>query len=187
MHQPDAAFSLERAEGLRRELRLPALGQVGFVVGDLEKTAAFYRKVFGLGPWAILEGETVHCTNLGDPVTIRGRVGMAQVGSVQFELIQIEEGPSIHLDFLREKGEGLHHIGFFVRDLDRRMDACRQAGIRTLQEGTLKQSGLTIRYAYLDTVAVGGVIFEYIEPRLGPVPVRMRPWMMKVLGHLAGR
>ena len=178
------------AAELRRRLKLPRLGQVGFVVRDVDRTAAYYEEVLGLGPWVILEGDTVRCANRGKAVTIRGRVGMAQIGPVQFELIQILEGESIHRESLEQKGEGLHHLGFFVRDLENRLRACERAGIEVLQRGTLKQVGLTIEYAYLDTVATGGVIFEYIEPRLAGMPVRMRPWLMRGvsrLGSLRGR
>lgn len=180
----EAAVDFQIPAPLRRKLRLPQLGQVGFVVRDVDRTAAFYEEVLGLGPWVILEGDTVRCTNRGEAVTIRGRVGMAQIGPVQFELIQILEGESIHREALEEKGEGLHHLGFFVRDLEARLRACEQANIPVLQRGTLKQAGLTIEYAYLDTVATGGVIFEYIEPRLAGIPVKMRPWLMRGVSRL---
>lgn len=184
MEDPVSGLSLEVAPHVRRKLELPAIGQIGFVVRDAARTAEFYQKVFGLGPWVFMEGETVKCTNRGKPVTVRGKIGMAQIGSVQFELIQILGGESIHSEHLEEKGEGLHHIGFFVRNLEARLKACEEAGIAVLQRGSLKQAGLNIEYAYLDTVPVGGVIFEYIEPRLGKLPVRMHPWIMKVMNRL---
>ena len=34
------------------------------------------------------------------------------------------------------------------------------------------------------SIAIGGVIFEYIEPRLGKFPVKMNPWIMKWTGRL---
>ncbi len=175
---------VEISEGVRKRLRLPALGQVGFVVRDAAATADFYQRVFGIGPWVISEGETVRCTNRGKETTLRGKVAMAQAGSVQFELVQIVGGESIHLEHLDSRGEGLHHLGFFVRDLKARLKACREAGIEVLQRGSLKQSGLTIEYAYLDTVAIGGVIFEYIEPRLAGFPVSMHPWVLKAMNRL---
>lgn len=175
---------VEISEGVRRRLRLPALGQVGFVVRDAAATADFYQRVFGIGPWAISEGETVRCTNRGKETTLRGKVAMAQAGSVQFELVQIVGGESIHLEHLDSRGEGLHHLGFFVRDLKARLKACQEAGIEVLQRGRLKQSALSIEYAYLDTVAIGGVIFEYIEPRLAGFPVSMHPWVLKAMNRL---
>ena len=176
--------SVKVSDTIRKKLKLPVISQLGFVVRDTDETARYYEQVFGLGPWAIMDGETADCTNRGEPVTIRGKIGIAQVGAVQFELIQILEGESIHSEFLQERGEGLHHIGFYVRDLETRLEACRDAGIDVLQKGTIKQGPVTINYAYLDTVSIGGVVFEYIEYRLGPVPVVLTPLMMKGLSRL---
>ena len=172
------------SEAVRKRLRLPATSQLGFVVRDTDETARYYERVFGLGPWSIMDGETADCTNRGKPTTIRGKIGVAQVGAVQFELIQILEGESIHSEFLRERGEGLHHVGFHVRDLEARLEACKEAGIEVLQKGTIKQGPITIRYAYLDTVSIGGVVFEYIQYSLGPVPVVLPPFLMKGLSRL---
>ena len=176
--------ALQVSEAVRKKLRLPVIGQLGFVVRDTDETVRYYEQVFGLGPWTIMDGETTDCTNRGEPVTIRGKIGIAQVGAVQFEVIQIMEGESIHSEFLQERGEGLHHIGFYVRDLDARLEACREAGIELLQKGTIKQGPITINYAYLDTVSIGGVVFEYIQYRLGPVAVVLPPFAMKALSRL---
>ena len=109
------------SEAILKKLRLPATSQLGFVVRDTDETARYYEQVFGVGPWSIMVGETTDCTNRGKPATIRGKIGVTQVGPVQFELIQILEGESIHSEFLRERGEGLHHVGFHVRDLEARL------------------------------------------------------------------
>ena len=179
--------SFQVSETIRKKLRLPAVSQLGFVVRDTDATARYYEQVFGLGPWTIMEGETTDCTNRGEPVKIRGKIGIAQVGAVQFELIQIMEGESIHSEFLQERGEGLHHIGFYVRDLGARLEACKEAGSDVLQKGTIKQGPITIHYAYLDTVSIGGVVFEYIQYRLGPVTLVLPPFMMRGLSRLAAK
>jgi catechol 2,3-dioxygenase-like lactoylglutathione lyase family enzyme len=184
MNDQQTPHAFQASENVRKKLRLPATSQLGFVVHDTDETARYYEQVFGLGPWSIMEGESADCTNRGKPVTIRGKIGVAQVGAVQFELIQILEGESIHSEFLQERGEGLHHVGFHVRDIDARLEACKEAGIELLQRGTIKQGPITIDYAYLDTVSIGGVVFEYIQYRLGPVPVVLPPLMMKGLSRL---
>ncbi len=178
---------LQVSEAVRKKLRLPVVSQLGFVVRDTPETVRYYEQVFGLGPWTIMDGETTDCINRGEPVTIRGKIGIAQVGAVQFEVIQIMEGESIHSEFLEERGEGLHHVGFYVRDLDARLEACGQGGIEILQKGTIKQGPLTINYAYLDTVSIGGVVFEFIQYRLGPVAVVLPPLAMKALSRLGAR
>jgi len=80
--------------------------QIGIVVKDIETTMKFYEKMFGIEPFPTVESY-VNSAKL--------KIGLFQLGEVQIELIQVVEGESIHSRFLEEKGEGLHHLGFFVR------------------------------------------------------------------------
>jgi methylmalonyl-CoA/ethylmalonyl-CoA epimerase len=157
-------------------LKLPRLGQVGIVVKDIDKTIEYYQRTLGIGPWAVFAGEPEWCRERCGEVKTSGKIAMAQAGSVQIELIQMFEGGAVYTDLLGE-GEGLHHLGFFVRDLDRRLKAAEEAGIGVLTHGLLKQMGLTIEYAYMDTLATGGVIIEFIQASfLGlPFPMRFSP------------
>lgn len=166
-------------------LKVPWLGQVGIVVRDIETAKAYYSNVFGLGPWALFEGTPEKCTDRGREVTFTGRMAMAQAGPVQVELIQVIEGETIHTEFLSEHGEGLHHIGFFVNDLDERLAAARREGIEVLQHGLLTRLGLSIEYAYLDTVETGGVIIEYIQARFMGVPFPMRSPLLRLAARLS--
>lgn len=160
--------------GKENGLKVPRLGQLGIVVRDIDRTIDYYQGVFGIGPWAVFRGEPEWCLEAGERVSFLGRIAMAQAGSVQIELIQILEGRSLHSDFLGERDEGLHHVGFFVTDVAARVQAARDAGIEVLQHGRLKQLGLSIEYAYLDTTGTGGVIMEFIEPRFLGVPFPLR-------------
>lgn len=166
-------------------LKLPGLGQVGIVVRDIDRAIDYYRDTFGLRRWAVFEGEPEKCVERGEEIFYSGRMAMAQAGPVQVELIQILEGESIHTEFLRDHGEGVHHLGFFVSNLDRRLEAAREAGITVLQRGTLKQMGLTIDYAYLDTVGIGGVIIEYVQSRFLGFRFPMRSPLLRLGAWMA--
>ena len=168
-------------------LKVPELGQVGIVVRDIERAIAYYEEVFGIGPWALFEGEPERCVSAGREVTFRGRMATAQAGRVQVELIQIVEGENIHTEFLASHGEGIHHVGFFVSDLEERLTAAREAGIGILERGRLRQLGLVIDYAYLDTTEVGGVIIEYIEARFLGLRFPMRSPLLRVGAKLGER
>lgn len=161
-------------------LGMPWLGQVGIVVRDIDTTIEYYQGVFGIGPWAVFEGEPESCVERGQPNTFRGKMAMAQAGPVQIELIQILEGKTLHSDFLGERDEGLHHLGFFVRDIDERLRAAKEAGIEIIQQGVLKQLGLKIKYAYLDTTETGGVILEYIQSSFLGLPFSMRSPLLRL-------
>ncbi len=171
----------------KKGLSMPRVGQIGIVVRDMDRSIDYFHEVLGLGPWAVFQGEPVWCLEDGEEVTYKGKIALAQAGSVQLELIQILEGRSLYSDLLGE-GEGLHHIGFFVRDFDERLRAAKAAGIPVLQHALLKKLGLTIEYAYLDTTETGGVITEYIKSSfMGmPVPMTFGP-LMRVSAWLADK
>lgn len=168
----------------RDPLQLGRLCQVGLVVRDVHATIDYLRRNFGVREWVVFEGETAWCWDRGREITMGGWMAMGWMGRVQLELIQVRGSGSIHADFLEEGREGLHHLGFFVKDLEERLAACRDRGIGVLQRGTLKRMGLTIDYAYLDTVKIGGAIIEFIQTRFLGFNVPQSRLLMKPFSRL---
>lgn len=171
----------------RAPLAMPELGQVGIVVKDMDRTIDFYQEVFGIGPWSKFEGQSDRCVDRGEEVTLEAKMGLASSGKMELELIQIFSGKTIHLDFLGDREEGIHHLGFFVKDFEKRLEACRREGIDVLQQGKLKQLGLTIDYAYLDTVDNGGAIFEIIQWKFLGIKVMPNTRFMRLVTRLGSR
>ena len=146
------------AEKLRQQLELPALGQIGVVVRNLDPVVSFLEESFGLGPFRIEELEAPNVWDRGQEKHIKARLGFAMMGQVELELIHIVEGDSVHLEFLRQHGEGIHHLGFRVADFEAKLERAKAMGFEVLQTGPLGRF-----YAYLDTRRQGGIIFELIE------------------------
>lgn len=170
-----------------RHLHMPRLAQIGVYTRDMDAAIEQYENVFGIGPWLVLEGETDYCLDRGCEVTVKGRIGMGYTGKIQIELIQILEGNNLYLDTLGGREEGLHHLGFAVDNLEERLRACREAGVGVLQRGTLKQLGMTIDYAYLDTLDSVGVILEFIQTRFLGMKARQWPGVLKLLARMQKR
>jgi len=147
------------ADDVRQQLQLPGVGQIGVVVKDLDRAIAFYESAFGLGPFDIREVGAPNVWDRGEEKPIKARLAFATLGTVEIELIQILEGDSVHLEFLRQHGEGLHHLGFFVRDIQAKLEQAKAMGFEVLQKDPFGQA-----YAYLDTRQPGGIIFELITP-----------------------
>lgn len=170
------------------ELELPKLRQLGIVVKDIPRAARHYQSMFGIGPW-------FSARSMADSVVRRsGRAidggfdaAVAYSAGIQIELIQpTGSAETLYTEHLRDCGEGLHHLGFCVSDLDRRVTKARAAGIEVLQSGEVSSGGLAVtRYAYLDTAAIGGIIVELIETKLLGIPVGMSEAMVR-LGRLTG-
>jgi methylmalonyl-CoA/ethylmalonyl-CoA epimerase len=62
-------------------------------------------------------------------------------------------------EFLEKRGEGIHHIGFFVDGLDRETAKMAEKGFKITQSGETPE----VRWAYFDTDAVGGVVIELMQ------------------------
>jgi len=125
--------------------------QVGFVVNDIEEAKQKYAFLFGAEVPA-----TSACDNPEAPAEVNGEITDATAKlaffnlteGVQLELIEPNDTPSAWRDALNEKGEGLHHIAFFVEDMDEAIRDCTAAGMKLLQQGLY--SDLKGRYAYMD-------------------------------------
>ena len=146
------------SDELKQQLELPDVSQIGVVVKDLDPVASFLESHFGLGPFRVQELEAPNVWDRGQEKHIKARLGFAMMGQVELELIHIVEGDSVHLEFLREHGEGIHHLGFRVDDFEAKLAQARAMGLEVLQTGPFGRF-----YAYLDTRRHGGIIFELIE------------------------
>jgi methylmalonyl-CoA/ethylmalonyl-CoA epimerase len=144
---------------IRNALGLPEADQICIVVRDLRQTAAYYEKVLGIGPFVFPHIEYEQVTYHGRPSNGYWEMAFARLGSFELELASPVRSPSIYEDFLVEHGEGLHHIGFDVKDMDAVLREAERQGIPVLMRGQTRTSG----FAHLDTRRVGGTIFEVIQ------------------------
>ena len=88
------------------------------------------------------------------------KTGFFWLGNIQIELIQVIKGKTIHSKFLEEKGEGIHHLGFFVKDVEKELDRLKKEGIEVLERGEVLG---VAKFAYLDTEKTLGFILELIQ------------------------
>jgi methylmalonyl-CoA/ethylmalonyl-CoA epimerase len=142
-----------------RQLNLPSMSQIGVVVKSVDDTMRHYEKLLGLGPFVVPEVKYFDTCYYGKPADFLFKMAFCSLGSVEMELIEPIQGPTIYHDFLKEKGEGLHHIGFDIKNLDETLLVCKELDIAVLQLGRTPAGG----FAYLDTEKIGGVIFELIQ------------------------
>jgi catechol 2,3-dioxygenase-like lactoylglutathione lyase family enzyme len=125
-------------------VKVKEFGQVGLVVKDAQSVAGAYWNILGIGPWNIYSWEEPlvydHMYH-GKPAWARAKIAQAQVGKVQLELYQPIEGNSIYGDFLKECGEGLHHISFFVDNVDETAAELEKEGFPSLESGRCGDNG----------------------------------------------
>jgi len=142
-------------------VKLPPVEQIGIVVADIDKAVEYYSSIFGWGPFQVVEYETKGMTYRGQKGDCRLKLAFAQSGPIEIELIQVLEGETPHTEFLREKGEGLHHLRFHIDDLDGMLAELAKEGIEPIWQHRYPDVGIS--FAYLNTDKIGGVMFELIE------------------------
>ena len=145
---------------MKNSFKIETINQLGFVVCDIGKTSKIWEQFFGIGPFQILERPPEEIIYQGKKETIQIKNALIRLGSLQLELIEVIQGKCCQGDFLEQKGEGLHHLGIFVDDLDEAIVTVKQNGIEVLQTGTAAGS---IRFAYLDTAAELGIVIEFTQ------------------------
>lgn len=166
---------------------LPSLSQIGIYVQDLDKAIECYRKIFGIGPWLVLDSETDDCLYRGRKSRSQLRIAVAYSGRLQLELIQVLAGDNMYLDTLGGCEEGLHHFGFDVGDLEEQLETCHEAGLDVLQRSRHKRMGITIDTACLDTLDSLGYILELIQTRFLGLKVKQPPALVKMLARVQKR
>ena len=134
------------------ELSLKAVDQVSFAVKDIDETIESWSSMYGIGPWTFAENGGKDAK--GRPWKIR--MAFAYLGPVQIELVQCTEGWIFQSRFLDTWGEGLHHLGFYVDDLDAQVEKLVAKGAKLF----VHDPG---RFAYLDSGGPGGAIFELMQ------------------------
>jgi methylmalonyl-CoA/ethylmalonyl-CoA epimerase len=135
------------------------LCQIGIVVKSIDETVKYYREKFGMGPCEIRHVDYPTASYYGEASGYRGKRAFFHLGPIQIELIELVDGKTIHEAFLKEKGEGLHHIGFRVQDLARAMETAKSQGFQVIQHFRREDGS---GFAYLDSDKPGGAIFELI-------------------------
>ena len=135
---------------------------VALVVKDIEKSAKAYADVLGVPvpKWELTDSvEKAHTIYRGQASKAQAKRAFIELQNIVIELIEPVGGPSTWRDFLEAKGEGLHHIAFEVKDMDKRIADLKLKGLPLIQTGDYTGG----RYAYLDGTAELALILELLE------------------------
>ena len=147
------------SDEIKNILGLSDPDQICIVVRNLKDTADYYSTVLGIGPFVFPHIEYEEIAYHGKPSEGYWEMAFARLGTFELELSCPVRPPSIYADFLNEHGEGLHHIGFDVKNMEEVLRRAGRNGIKVLMSGRTKTGG----FAHLDTRRFGGSIFEIIQ------------------------
>jgi methylmalonyl-CoA/ethylmalonyl-CoA epimerase len=133
------------------------LWDIGVVVRDIDKTAKRLESL-GMGPFiqprppAGDEGLFFH----GKPLVSNFKALITKIGNIEFNLLQPDDKPSPWKDFLDTKGEGIHHLGFQVDDVEKEVNRLTSQGAEVILIGRIRGK---MGAAYLD-LKIGNILIE---------------------------
>ncbi len=133
-------------------MQLKSVDQISYAVQDIDAVIEKWSALYGMGPWTFIENGGTD--GKGRPWKIR--MAFTYVGPVQIELVQCTEGRIFQSKFLDKWGEGLHHLGFYVDNVDAEAKKLIEKGAKLL----IHDPG---NFAYLDAGGPGGAIFELMR------------------------
>ncbi|MBN2240608.1 MAG: VOC family protein [Dehalococcoidales bacterium] len=127
------------------------------VVHDLKKTVKRLES-FGMGPF-ILPDAPEGAEGLfyrEHPLESNYKALVGRLGNMQIEIIQPDDKPNPWSEFLRTRGEGIHHIGFQVDNVEKEVNRLQSRGAEIPFVG--KQNG-KIGAAYIE-LKVANLVLE---------------------------
>ena len=127
------------------------LHHVGIAVKNLNTAIKNFNKSFGLKHTEIknVEEEKVN-------------VAFLSIGDSSIELLEPQDEESVISKFLKNKGEGLHHITFEVDDIQFAMNKAKKAGLQ-LRENKPKKLKDGRLISFINPKSIHGILIEFIE------------------------
>jgi methylmalonyl-CoA/ethylmalonyl-CoA epimerase len=135
---------------------LTRIDHVGIACGDLEAKIALYSSTFGL---AVVSIEVNESQGVREAML---EVSGSPAGSSYVQLLE-PLGPDTPVGrFLTRRGEGVHHVGYGVPDIEAALTAIGAAGVRLIDERP-RHGSMGASIAFLHPADIGGVLTELVQ------------------------
>ncbi|MFX0194654.1 MAG: methylmalonyl-CoA epimerase [Candidatus Hodarchaeota archaeon] len=127
------------------------IDHIGIAVKDLNKAMKKYVDIFGLRATS----EEVHAD-------LNIRICFIPVGEVLIEFLEPLSEEGRIGQFIKENGEGIHHIAYRVADLEEILKIIKNKKIK-LRDDRPRSGGMGSRIAFIDPSETNGVLTELVE------------------------
>lgn len=124
---------------------------IGIAVKDLEKGNEIYRLLLGKKPY---KQEEVASENV--------MTSFFKVGPNKVELLEATSPDSAIAKFIEKRGEGIHHIAFEVKDIEKEMARLERKGFRLLNEKP-KRGADNKLVCFVHPKSANGVLIELCQ------------------------
>jgi catechol 2,3-dioxygenase-like lactoylglutathione lyase family enzyme len=157
---PDTRSRVAVAAG--NEYPVTKITHFAWVVNDVRKVDAYYTGL-GFKPFSRIDHNvSLDRVYRGHPGTYEMWLGWDRTGDAPFEWVQQITGPDVYLEYGKKHGEGFHHLGVNVSDMDEAIKQMSTRGVQPSQAAAWNTSKGKGRAVYLDSEPYGGVTLELI-------------------------
>jgi methylmalonyl-CoA/ethylmalonyl-CoA epimerase len=134
-------------------MNLSHIEHIGIAVSNLEEAVKYYENVLGLTCYAIEEVKDQ-----------KVRTAFFKVGQTKLELLESTSPDGPVAKFIEKRGQGVHHIAFAVKEIEKALQEVEQKGVRLIDQNPRKGAeGLEI--AFLHPKSTFGVLTEFCEDK----------------------
>lgn len=132
-------------------MNLSHIEHIGIAVKNLEESIAYWEKVFGLKCYAIEEVPEQ-----------KVKTAFFKLGDTKIELLESTDPEGPVGKFIENKGEGVHHIAFAVKDIEKALMETGANGIRLIDK-TPRMGAEKMSIGFLHPKSTFGVLTELCE------------------------
>ena len=129
------------------------IDHIGMIVNDLDASIKNYTSKLGL---EVKEIEEIEVEGSKD------RLAFMPVGDTKIELIETSAEKGIAADFLKEHGEGIHHIAIQVEDIDKMFNDLKSQGVAFRWDQVIDR-GPGTKIAFFEAKEFNGILIELVE------------------------
>ena len=134
--------------------------EIALAVEDPDGAVALFEELFDLefnDTWTVpADSMSVRC---------------AHIGSTMLHIVSSMSEDAVIAKFIRERGEGVHHVALRVRDMDEAVTKLREKGVRLVPEEPVSLGPSGPSYIFVHPRSVHGVLIELIWPGKSVEPV----------------
>lgn len=129
-------------------MELTHIEHIGIAVKSIEEHLPYYENVLGL-----------KCYNIEVVEDQKVKTAFFQIGQTKIELLEPTSEESTIAKFIENRGEGVHHIAYATKDIEKALETAKEKGVQLIDEKPRKGAeGLDI--AFMHPRSTGRVLTE---------------------------
>ena len=129
------------------------VSHIGLAVEDLDQARSFFQENFGFS--------TSDQESFGELI-----FSFIPMEGANLELLQSTEKDGQIAKFIRNRGQGMHHISLEVDDIQGELDRLKAKGIRLINETPYPNAHKDL-VAFIHPKSTFGILIELIQPQHG--------------------